>query len=84
MSEAALSRYGLKPLARVVSYHVVAVEPTIMGESQSVVASLSESLTRNFPGIGPVEAIRGALAKASLSIKDIDVRLFPSSSRPIA
>ena len=31
VSEAALSRYGLKPLARVVSYHVVAVEPTIMG-----------------------------------------------------
>ncbi|KAK4698775.1 acetyl-CoA acyltransferase 2, partial [Phenoliferia sp. Uapishka_3] len=54
VSEAALSRYGLKPLARVVSYHVVAVEPSIMG-------------------IGPVEAIRGALAKASLSIGDIDL-----------
>lgn len=31
MSQAAIDRYGLTPLARVVSYHVVAVEPTIMG-----------------------------------------------------
>lgn len=31
VSEEALSRYGLKPLARILSYHVVAVEPTIMG-----------------------------------------------------
>ncbi|GAA5859959.1 hypothetical protein JCM8547_003033 [Rhodosporidiobolus lusitaniae] len=54
VSERALGRYGMKPLARVLSYHVVAVEPTIMG-------------------IGPVEAIRGALAKASLSINDIDL-----------
>ncbi|KAK4051894.1 hypothetical protein OIV83_002599 [Microbotryomycetes sp. JL201] len=54
VSEAALKRYGIKPLARVLSSHVVAVEPTIMG-------------------IGPVEAIKGALAKASLKIDDIDV-----------
>ncbi|GAA6034905.1 hypothetical protein JCM8097_009361 [Rhodosporidiobolus ruineniae] len=54
VSEAALGRYGIKPLARVLSYHVVAVEPTIMG-------------------IGPVEAIRGALNKASLSMSDIDL-----------
>ena len=32
VSEEAVKRYGLKPLARLVSYHVVAVEPTIMGE----------------------------------------------------
>lgn len=32
VSEAALSRYGIKPLAKVLSSHVVAVEPTIMGE----------------------------------------------------
>ncbi|GAA5821506.1 hypothetical protein JCM11251_004655 [Rhodosporidiobolus azoricus] len=54
VSEAALERYGIKPLARVLSYHVVAVEPTIMG-------------------IGPVEAIRGALQKASLKMDDIDL-----------
>ncbi|GAA6000282.1 hypothetical protein JCM10207_007939 [Rhodosporidiobolus poonsookiae] len=54
VSEAALGRYGIKPLARVLSYHVVAVEPTIMG-------------------IGPVEAIRGALNKASLKMDDIDL-----------
>lgn len=58
VSEEALRRYGLKPLARVVSSHVVGVEPTIMG-------------------IGPVEAIRGALAKAGLNKNDIDVRLPP-------
>jgi hypothetical protein len=34
VSEEALKRYGLKPLARVLSYHVVAVEPSIMGASQ--------------------------------------------------
>ncbi|GAA6059824.1 hypothetical protein JCM10212_003736 [Sporobolomyces blumeae] len=54
VSEDALKRYGIKPLARVLSYHVVAVEPTIMG-------------------IGPVEAIRGALEKASLKMSDIDL-----------
>ncbi|GAA5887453.1 hypothetical protein JCM6882_002535 [Rhodosporidiobolus microsporus] len=54
VSEAALGRYGIKPLAKVLSYHVVAVEPTIMG-------------------IGPVEAIRGALQKASLKMDDIDL-----------
>ncbi|GAA5932371.1 thiolase family protein [Sporobolomyces koalae] len=54
VSEEALSRYGIKPLAKVLSYHVVAVEPSIMG-------------------IGPVEAIRGALEKASLKISDIDL-----------
>ncbi|GAA5976727.1 hypothetical protein JCM11641_005675 [Rhodosporidiobolus odoratus] len=54
VSEKAIGRFGLKPLARVLSSHVVAVEPTIMG-------------------IGPVEAIRGALAKASLKIDDIDM-----------
>lgn len=32
VSEAALKRYGIKPLARVLATHVVAVEPTIMGE----------------------------------------------------
>lgn len=32
VSEEALKRYGIKPLAKVLAYHVVAVEPTIMGE----------------------------------------------------
>ncbi|SCV71154.1 BQ2448_2742 [Microbotryum intermedium] len=54
VSEAALGKYGIKPLARVLATHVVAVEPTIMG-------------------IGPVEAVRGALAKAGLKIEDIDL-----------
>ena len=31
VSEEALKRYGIKPLAKILSYHVVAVEPTIMG-----------------------------------------------------
>ncbi|KDE07487.1 3-ketoacyl-CoA thiolase [Microbotryum lychnidis-dioicae p1A1 Lamole] len=54
VSETALGKYGIKPLARVLATHVVAVEPTIMG-------------------IGPVEAVRGALAKAGLKIEDIDL-----------
>ena len=45
---------GLKTIARLVSYDIVGVDPTIMG-------------------IGPVPAIRGALEKASLSIKDLDL-----------
>lgn len=32
VSEEAIKRYGLKPLAKLLSYHVVAVEPTMMGE----------------------------------------------------
>ncbi|KAJ3367753.1 3-ketoacyl-CoA thiolase, mitochondrial [Allomyces arbusculus] len=52
--EDAVKQHGLTPLVRVVSYHVVGVEPTIMG-------------------IGPVEAIKGALAKANLSLKDMDL-----------
>lgn len=54
VSQKAVDEYGLKPLAKVLAYHVVAVEPSIMG-------------------IGPVEAIRGALGKAGLKIEDIDV-----------
>ncbi|KAG0147849.1 hypothetical protein CROQUDRAFT_655644 [Cronartium quercuum f. sp. fusiforme G11] len=53
-SEAAISRFGLTPLARIVSYNIVGVEPSVMG-------------------IGPVEAVRGALAKAGLGIGQIDM-----------
>ncbi|ORZ36169.1 Thiolase, N-terminal domain-domain-containing protein [Catenaria anguillulae PL171] len=53
-SEKAVKQHALKPLARIVSWHVVGVEPTIMG-------------------IGPVPAIQGALKKANLSLKDMDL-----------
>lgn len=53
-SEEAISRFGLTPLARIVSYHTVGVEPSVMG-------------------IGPVEAVRGALRKAGLSLGQIDM-----------
>ncbi|KAJ2781716.1 3-ketoacyl-CoA thiolase, mitochondrial [Coemansia interrupta] len=53
-SEAAVAKHNVKPLARVVSYHVVGVDPGIMG-------------------IGPVEAIRGAVEKAGLSLADMDL-----------
>lgn len=33
VSEEALKRYGIKPLAKVIAYHVNAVEPTVMGSS---------------------------------------------------
>ncbi|KAG8900941.1 hypothetical protein FRC00_010002 [Tulasnella sp. 408] len=54
MSEEALKRYGVKPLARVVSWGISAVDPTIMG-------------------IGPVEAVRQALKRASLKLDEIDI-----------
>ncbi len=53
-SEEAVKKYGLKPVARIVSSAVVGVEPRIMG-------------------IGPVEASKKALAKAGLTLDDIDV-----------
>lgn len=53
-SEDAVKKYGLKPMARIVSSAVVGVEPRIMG-------------------IGPVEASNKALAKAGLSMEDMDV-----------
>lgn len=53
-SEEAVKKHNLKPLARIVSYQVSGVEPTIMG-------------------IGPVPAIRGALARAGLKMSDIDM-----------
>ena len=53
-SEDGVKKYGLKPLARVVSSGVAGVEPRIMG-------------------IGPVKASQKALAKAGLSLKDMDI-----------
>lgn len=53
-SEEAMKRFGLTPLARVVSYGITACEPTLMG-------------------IGPVEAIRMALSRASLTLDEVDL-----------
>lgn len=53
-SSSAVEKYGLKPLARIVSSAVVGVEPRIMG-------------------IGPVEATKKALAKANLTLDQIDI-----------
>lgn len=53
-SAEAVAKYGLKPLARIVSSAVVGVEPRIMG-------------------IGPVEATKKALAKAGLTLDQIDI-----------
>ncbi|KAJ1921572.1 hypothetical protein H4219_000610 [Mycoemilia scoparia] len=53
-SEEACNEYGFNPLSRVVSYHVVGVEPSIMG-------------------IGPADAIRGALSKAGKTLDDMDL-----------
>lgn len=83
VSEEAIKRYGLKPLAKLLSYHVVAVEPTLMGEFLSSRWG-ERGLMRSFVGIGPVEAIRGALAKAGLKIEDIDVRRSLASVRNVA
>lgn len=53
-SEEYVKRRNLKPLARLVSWGIVGVEPKIMG-------------------IGPVMAIRHALHKAGMTIKDLDL-----------
>lgn len=53
-SEAAVKKYNLKPMARIVSSAVVGVEPRIMG-------------------IGPVDATKKALAKANLTLDQIDI-----------
>ena len=54
MEAAAAAKEGLKPLARLVSYGVAGVDPSIMGT-------------------GPIPAVKLALARAGLSVKDIDV-----------
>lgn len=51
---AALDKYSLKPIARIVSYGVSGVDPAIMG-------------------IGPVDAVKAALSKASWSLNDLDL-----------
>lgn len=53
-SEEAVKKHGLKPLARLVSWHVSGVDPKIMG-------------------IGPVPAIQGALKRAKLELKQMDL-----------
>jgi acetyl-CoA acetyltransferase len=53
-SEKEKAKYGLKPMAKILSSAVVGVEPRIMG-------------------IGPVEASNKALAKAGLSMEDMDI-----------
>ena len=52
MSEEMVKELNVEPIARLVSYHVVGVEPRIMG-------------------IGPVDAIPGAIQKAGISLNDI-------------
>jgi acetyl-CoA acyltransferase len=54
MSEEMMKRLKLEPIARLVSYKVVGVEPRIMG-------------------IGPVDAIPGAIKMAGLKLNDIDL-----------
>ena len=54
MEAAAAAKEGLKPMARLVSYGVAGVEPSIMGT-------------------GPIPAVKLALARAGLAVKDMDV-----------
>jgi acetyl-CoA C-acetyltransferase len=54
MEERAAGQAGIRPLARVLGWGAVGVDPRIMG-------------------MGPVEAIRRALAKAGLTLDDIDL-----------
>ncbi|KAJ3197505.1 3-ketoacyl-CoA thiolase, mitochondrial [Irineochytrium annulatum] len=52
--EDAVKSHNLKPLAKILSWFYVGVEPSIMG-------------------IGPAPAIRGALKRAGLQLKDMDL-----------
>lgn len=54
MSKESAEQKGIKPLARIVSYASVGLDPKVMG-------------------LGPVEAVRKALKKASLTIDDIEL-----------
>lgn len=54
MNQAAAFNAGIRPLARVVGWSAVGVDPLVMG-------------------MGPVEAVRKALAKAGLRLDDIDL-----------
>ena len=54
MSEEMVKKLNLEPIARLVSYKVVGVEPRIMG-------------------VGPIEAIPGAIEMAGLKLGDIDL-----------
>jgi 3-oxoadipyl-CoA thiolase len=53
-SEAAVKKYGLQPIARIVSMAVAGVDPSVMG-------------------IGPVPATKKALARAGITIADLDL-----------
>lgn len=62
-SEAAGQKYGLKPMAKILSAAVAGIEPRIMGA-------------------GPIEAIKKAVARAGLTLDDMDIieineALFP-------
>ncbi len=54
MEESAAGKAGIRPLAKIVGWGTVGVDPRIMG-------------------MGPVEAIRKALSRASLTLDDIDL-----------
>ncbi len=54
MSKESAEQKGIKPLARIVSYASVGLDPKVMG-------------------LGPVDAVRKALKKASLTIDDIEL-----------
>ncbi|NUG12035.1 3-oxoadipyl-CoA thiolase [Acinetobacter seifertii] len=53
-SEAAGQKYGLKPMAKILSAAAAGIEPRIMGA-------------------GPIEAIKKAVARAGLTLNDIDI-----------
>ena len=53
-SEAVQQKYGLKPMAKILSAAAAGIEPRIMGA-------------------GPIEAIKKAIARAGLSLDDLDI-----------
>ncbi|XP_078204250.1 3-ketoacyl-CoA thiolase, mitochondrial isoform X2 [Callithrix jacchus] len=81
-SENAVKKHNFTPLARIVGYFVAGCDPSIMGigtwmNLESIILSKltqeQKMKYRMFSLIGPVPAINGALKKAGLSLKDMDL-----------
>ena len=67
-SEAALTRHGLKPLARLVDYSVTGVDPTIMGIGPAY--AIRTLLQRNNLSLSDIELVE-VLQKEEAPIQEL-------------
>ena len=66
-SEAALTKLGLKPLARLVDYSVAGVDPTIMGIGPAY--AIRSLLKKNNMSLGDIELVE-------VSVPTCDILMF--------